>query len=113
MTGGSSVDYAQYPRPALEDIVRLRRQMDRLNLPRKLVDRNVLVGTWNIRAFGAVHPKWDENRASPKRNLRAMAYIVEIVRATVCPDALSRRVSSRGRTVRAADCAHPIWQGAG
>jgi len=60
--------------------VRLRRQMDRLNLPCKLVDRNVLVGTWNIRAFGAVHPKWDENRASPKRNLRALACIVEIIR---------------------------------
>jgi hypothetical protein len=74
------MDYAQYPRPVLEDIVRLRRQMDRLNLPRKLVDRNVLVGTWNIRAFGAVHPKWDENPASPKRNLRAMACIVEIIR---------------------------------
>ena len=74
------MDYAQYPRPVLEDVVRLRRQMERLNLPRKLVDRNVLVGTWNIRAFGPVHPKWDENPASPKRNLRAMAYIVEIIR---------------------------------
>ena len=74
------MDYAQYPRPVLEDIVRLRRQMDRLNLPRKLVDGNVLVGTWNIRAFGPVYPKWDENSASPKRNLRAMAIIVEIIR---------------------------------
>ena len=74
------MDYAQYPRPVLEDVVRLRRQMDRLNLPRKLVDRNVLVGTWNIRAFGAVHPRWEENPASPKRNLRAMAIIVEIIR---------------------------------
>jgi endonuclease/exonuclease/phosphatase family metal-dependent hydrolase len=74
------MDYAQYPRPALEDVVRLRRQMDRLNLPRKLVDRNVLVGTWNIRAFSSVYPKWDENPDSPKRNLRAMAYIVEIIR---------------------------------
>jgi endonuclease/exonuclease/phosphatase family metal-dependent hydrolase len=74
------MDYAQYSRPALEDIVRLRRQMDRLSLPRKLVDRNVLIGTWNIRAFGPVHPKWEENRASPKRNLRAMAVIAEIIR---------------------------------
>jgi hypothetical protein len=74
------MDYAQYPRPVLEDIVRLHRQMDRLNLPRKLVDRNVLVGTWNIRALGSVYPKWDENPGSPKRNLRAMAYIVEIIR---------------------------------
>jgi hypothetical protein len=54
--------------------------MDRLNLPRKLVDRNVLVGTWNIRAFGSVYPQWGENPGSPKRNLRALAYIAEIVR---------------------------------
>jgi endonuclease/exonuclease/phosphatase family metal-dependent hydrolase len=74
------MDYSQYPRPVLEDIVRLRRQMERLKLPRKLVDRNVLVGTWNIRAFGTVYPKWGENPASPKRNLRAMAYIAEIIR---------------------------------
>ncbi len=74
------MDYAQCPRPVLEDIVRLRRQMDRLNLPRKLVDRNVLIGTWNIRAFGQVYGKWDENPGSPKRNLRALAYIVEIIR---------------------------------
>ena len=74
------MDYAQYPRPALEDIVRLRRQMDRLSLPRKLVDRNVLIGTWNIRAFGPVYSQWDENPGSPKRNLRALAYIAEIIR---------------------------------
>ncbi len=74
------MDYAQYPHPVLEDIVRLRRQMTRLNLPRKLLDHNVLVGTWNVRAFGAVYPGWDENPGSPKRNLRAMAYIVEIIR---------------------------------
>ena len=74
------MDYGQYPRPALEDIVRLRRHMDRLNVPRKLVDRNVVIGTWNIRAFGQVYPKWDENPGSPKRNLRAMAYIAEIIR---------------------------------
>lgn len=74
------MDYSQYSRRALEDIVRLRRQMDRLNLPRKLVDRNVLIGTWNIRAFSQVYPKWDENPGAPKRNLRALAYIVEIIR---------------------------------
>jgi hypothetical protein len=74
------MDYSQYPRPVLEDIVRLRRCMDRLNVPRKLVDRNFIVGTWNIRALSQIHPKWEENTGSPKRNLRALAYIAEIIR---------------------------------
>jgi hypothetical protein len=74
------MDYSQYPRPVLEDIVRLRRCMDRLNVPRKLVDRNFIVGTWNIRAFSQIYPKWEENTGSPKRNLRALAYIAEIIR---------------------------------
>jgi endonuclease/exonuclease/phosphatase family metal-dependent hydrolase len=39
----------------------------------------VLVGTWNLRAFSDVHPSWDENAGSPKRNLRALACIAEIV----------------------------------
>jgi endonuclease/exonuclease/phosphatase family metal-dependent hydrolase len=74
------MDYGQYPRRALEDIVRLHRHMDRLKMPRKLVDRNVVIGTWNIRAFSQVYPKWTENSGTPKRNLRALAYIAEIIR---------------------------------
>ncbi|MCJ7622783.1 MAG: hypothetical protein MUO76_04705 [Anaerolineaceae bacterium] len=39
-----------------------------------------MVGTWNIQLFGKVYRAWTVNPASPKRNLRAMAYIAEIVR---------------------------------
>jgi hypothetical protein len=74
------VDYASYPRPLVEDIARLRRRMRGSGLPGKLTDYNLLIGTWNIRALGSVYGKWDENPGSPKRNLRAMAYIAEIVR---------------------------------
>ena len=74
------MDYADYPRPVVEDIARLRRRIAASGLPCKTTDHNLLVGTWNIRAFGRVHEKWEENSGSPKRNLRALATIAEIIR---------------------------------
>ena len=74
------MDYADYPRPVVEDIARLRRRIKDSKLPGKLTDCNLLIGTWNIRAFGNIYKKWEENPQSPKRNLRAMAYIAEIIR---------------------------------
>ncbi len=74
------IDYADYPLPVVEDIARLRRRIEDSELPAKVTDYNLLVGTWNIKAFGRVHEAWEENPGSPKRNLRAMAYITEIVR---------------------------------
>jgi exonuclease III len=74
------MDYSDYPRPIVEDIIRLRRRIEHSHLPAKLVDRNLIIGTWNIRNFSRGYEGWDENPESPKRNLRAMAYIAEIVR---------------------------------
>ncbi|UCE08186.1 MAG: endonuclease/exonuclease/phosphatase family protein, partial [bacterium] len=74
------MDYSDYPRLVVEDIVRLRRRIERSQLPAKMIDRNLIIGTWNIRNFGGIYERWDENQGSPKRNLRAMAYIAEIVR---------------------------------
>jgi exonuclease III len=72
--------YATYPRPVVEDIARLRRRLEKANIPPRRTDHNLLIGTWNIRGFGPVHPSWEENAGSPKRNLRALACIAEIVR---------------------------------
>ena len=74
------IDYTHYPRPVVEDIARLRRRIDASHLPGKLTDYNLLIGTWNIRSFSQVYGGWEENPDSPKRNLRAMAFIAEIVR---------------------------------
>lgn len=74
------MDYKDYPRGVVEDIVRLRRRIELSQLPGKRVDKNLLIGTWNIRGFGQVYQQWEENPGSPKRNLRAMAYIAEIVK---------------------------------
>lgn len=74
------MDFPEYPRPVVEDIVRLRRRIEQSRIPIKQLDQNLIIGTWNIRAFGRVFHQWSENPADPKRNLRAMACIAEIVR---------------------------------
>ncbi len=74
------MDYTDYPRPVVEDIARLRRRITASGIPEKHVDANLLIGTWNIRGFGRVYDRWTENPGSPKRNLRAMASIAEVVR---------------------------------
>ncbi len=74
------LSYRDYPPTVAEDIVRLRRRIAASGLPDKHVDANLLVGTWNIRTFGGVHQAWAENPNSPKRNLRALAYIAEIIK---------------------------------
>ncbi len=74
------MDYSDFPIAVVEDIARLRRRIQRSGIPGKTSDRNLLIGTWNIRHFGEIHPEWGENPGSPKRNYRALAYIAEIVR---------------------------------
>jgi exonuclease III len=67
-------------RTIIEDIIRLRRRIEKSRIPAKHVDRNLIIGTWNLRAFGDIYRQLEENPGNPKRNLRAMAYIAEIVR---------------------------------
>ena len=76
------------PLPSLQDapeavrneMSRLRDQLDRTIPPKREVDRNLLVGTWNIRAFGGLTEKWVSSESdSPKRNWRGLAAIAEIV----------------------------------
>ncbi len=74
------IPYVDYSRQAVEDIVRLRRKLDGAEVPPRRTDHNLIIGTWNVRALGAVHRSWDENPGSPKRNLRAMASIAEVIR---------------------------------
>jgi endonuclease/exonuclease/phosphatase family metal-dependent hydrolase len=74
------MDHLTFPKPVCEDIVRLRRCIEASQIPVKRIDQNIIIGTWNIRQFGRIFREWGENPADPKRNLRAMAYIAEIVR---------------------------------
>mgnify|MGYP003583016921 CR=1 FL=1 len=74
------MDHAQYPADTTRDIVRLRRRITAAGLPPRRTDGNVIVGTWNLQKFGGLHPDWSENPGSPKRNLRALALIAEVIR---------------------------------
>jgi len=78
------IPYEDYPQEVAEDIVRLRRRLDapdppRLPVPAKITDQNLLIATWNIQSFGRIFESFEENPESPKRNLRGLAYIAEII----------------------------------
>lgn len=73
-------DHANYPPEVAEEVLLLRGRIDLSGLPEKVSDRNLIIGTWNIRSLSRVHPAWQENAGSPKRNWRAMAYLVEVIR---------------------------------
>jgi endonuclease/exonuclease/phosphatase family metal-dependent hydrolase len=67
------------PAAAGAALARLAREIDRV-VPAKRADRNLLIGTWNLRAFGGLTKSWRARPAdSPKRNFRDVAAIAEIV----------------------------------
>jgi len=50
-------------------------------IPAKQLDRNVLICTWNIRAFGGLTEEWEaKDNQSPKRDLQSLLCIVEIIK---------------------------------
>ncbi|MCB9421263.1 MAG: endonuclease/exonuclease/phosphatase family protein [Ardenticatenaceae bacterium] len=61
------------------ELVQLRDALDN-TIPAKSLDRNLIIATWNIRAFGDLTEKWQaEPDDSPKRDLHALLCIAEIV----------------------------------
>jgi len=74
------MDYSKLSAKIAKDIIRLRRRIAASGIPDKQLDKNLILGTWNIRSFSDYHDAWGENNGSPKRNLRAMVYIAEIIR---------------------------------
>lgn len=71
--------YRQYPRAAVEDVVRLRRRLREVGFPEKRLDRNLIVGSWNVAQFGRLRDDWIRE-GDPVRNLRGLATIAELVR---------------------------------
>ena len=67
------------PEEVLADLARLRSALDE-EVPAKALDRNLLIGTWNIRAFGDLTEKWESaEEDSPKRDLHSLLCIAEIL----------------------------------
>jgi hypothetical protein len=49
-------------------------------VPAKHLDRNLLIGTWNIRALGGLTERWEtEGGDSPKRNLADARAIAQVL----------------------------------
>jgi endonuclease/exonuclease/phosphatase family metal-dependent hydrolase len=67
------------PEEVLADLARLRSALDEA-VPAKALDRNLLIATWNVRAFGGLTEKWESAvDDSPKRDLHSLLCIAEIV----------------------------------
>ena len=61
------------------DLARLRSALDE-SVPAKALDRNLLIATWNVRAFGDLTEKWESSEDdTPKRDLHSLLCIAEIV----------------------------------
>jgi endonuclease/exonuclease/phosphatase family metal-dependent hydrolase len=70
--------------PPADVAFQLRRLRDGLDeqsgIPAKRLDHNLLVATWNIRAFGDLTEKWSTGPGdSPKRNLADVRAIADVV----------------------------------
>lgn len=78
--------YENYPDFVAEEIVLLRRRIAAspggagARFPEKIVDRNLIIATWNIAQFSRLFESFAENPGSPKRNLRGLAYIAEVIK---------------------------------
>ena len=67
------------PESVREELRAFRAELDRV-VPGKSLDRNLLVGTWNIRAFGDATKNWRSGEGDePRRDLRDLCFIAEIV----------------------------------
>ncbi|WP_222928454.1 endonuclease/exonuclease/phosphatase family protein [Haloplanus rubicundus] len=68
------------PEAVARDLRGLRDALDE-RLPARTIDRNLLIGTWNVRHFGGLTERWragDDD--SPKRDLHSVRVIAEIIR---------------------------------
>ncbi len=63
-----------------KELASLNANLDAIIPPKKL-DKNVLICTWNIRAFGGLTEEWEANKnQSPKRDLQSLLCIIEILK---------------------------------
>jgi endonuclease/exonuclease/phosphatase family metal-dependent hydrolase len=67
------------PKAVAREVRRLRGALED-TIPPKNLERNLVLGTWNIRAFGDISDRWKSGPGDqPKRDRRAVALITEIV----------------------------------
>ncbi len=68
------------PTKVQHDIEQLRGYLER-HVPPKRPDKNLLIATWNLRAFASLTRKWTAvQKDRPKRDLRGLLTIAEIIK---------------------------------
>lgn len=67
------------PENIQKELVELKADLDK-KIPAKKLDRNLLIATWNIRAFGDLTREWESaEQDSPRRDLQSVLCIAEIL----------------------------------
>lgn len=67
------------PKEIEQELKKIREELDN-EIPKKILDKNLLMATWNIRCFGGLTEKWKSSQSdSPKRDLHALRIISEII----------------------------------
>ena len=90
----------QPPDQIIAELEGLRAALDQ-RIPRKVLDNNLLLSTWNIRSFGNLTEKWAAGYGDrPKRDLHALLRIGEIISRHACPELQFHRESRQSRTFR-------------
>jgi endonuclease/exonuclease/phosphatase family metal-dependent hydrolase len=76
---GAAANPSECPPRVHKDLAVLAAALDRA-VPAKILDRNLLICTWNIRSFGAYTRKWIASGSDrPRRDLQSIQAIAEIV----------------------------------
>lgn len=66
------------PEEVAAELIELQTVLD-ADVPAKALDQNLLIATWNLRAFGGLTEKWASTQAdTPKRDLHALLCIAKI-----------------------------------
>lgn len=97
--------------PVLADLKRLRSALDR-EIPERTMDHNLLIGTWNIRAFGGLTSKWQAGPDdSPMRDLHSIRCIAEILSRfdVVAIQEVKGRLRALRHTLKALNDPDPHW----
>lgn len=59
----------------------LRNDLNEKGIPAKKLEQNLLIATWNLRAFGSLTTSWQSKaKDSPKRDWHSVACIAEIIK---------------------------------
>ena len=68
------------PKAVQKNLALLKADLD-IKIPEKKLDQNLLIATWNIRAFGNLTREWKSAKGdSPKRDLHSVLCIAEILK---------------------------------